>query len=167
MMMMMMMMMMMIMMMVMMMMMMMMMMVMVMMVVMMMMSRIYGSVEALEGEERLQRNRRFRVEDSEDNQVHDDQLYMAVLLWYLVKRNVQCTILWRTLVSLFKRYDEENTAMFIWSGCISNKKIQTIIHNKIPNMYAQYIWFTSLNAMLTLPKPTSPSHLDCTLWNSL
>merc|ERR1740128_506144 len=30
--------------------------------------RIYGSVEALEGEERVQRNRRFRVEDSSQNQ---------------------------------------------------------------------------------------------------
>ena len=33
------------------------------------MFRIYGSVEALEGEERVQRNRRFRVETSQDSEV--------------------------------------------------------------------------------------------------
>ena len=33
-------------------------------------NRIYGSVEALEGEERIQRNRRFRVETCNESQVN-------------------------------------------------------------------------------------------------
>ena len=51
-------------------------------------------------------------------QVQGDQLYMAVLFWYLVKRDLSsvrhCTVAYTS--ALLARY-QNNTVMFIWSGC--------------------------------------------------
>ena len=40
--------------------------------------RIYGSVEALEGEERVARNRRFRIETASDTEVYLFKVYLGL-----------------------------------------------------------------------------------------